>query len=72
MTFQTNHVTEARDWLKAAEGAAIHLDGGGDIEALVSQRNALIGVGHAILALAQQLYEDGGGDLPISPKGPVR
>jgi hypothetical protein len=61
-----NHVTEARNWLKAAEDAAIHLDGGGEVEALVSQRNALIGIGHAILALAQQLYDDGGGSLPIS------
>jgi hypothetical protein len=36
------------------------------------QVQATIGLGHAVLALAQQLYDDGGGDLPISPKDPVR
>jgi hypothetical protein len=66
MNVQTNHVTEARDWLKAAEDTASHLDGGGEIEALVSQRNALIGIGHAILALVQQLYDANGGDVPLT------
>jgi hypothetical protein len=72
MNVHTSHVAEARDWLKAAADATIHLDKTGEIEALVSQRNALIGVGHAILALTRQLYDANGGDVPLTPGGELR
>jgi hypothetical protein len=55
MTTETDHEAEARDWLKAAEDIPIHLDSAGNIEALVSQRAALVGIGHALLAVAQEL-----------------
>jgi hypothetical protein len=55
MTAETDHNSEARDWLKSAEDINIYLDSTGHIEALVSQRAALIGIGHAILALTEEL-----------------
>jgi hypothetical protein len=55
MITETDHETEARDWLKAAEDTPIHLDSTGNVEALVAQRDALIGIGHALLAVAQEL-----------------
>jgi hypothetical protein len=55
MTKKTDHEGEAREFLEAAGSQAMHFDEPGAIEAQIVQAQALIGIGHALLALTGEL-----------------
>ena len=71
-----DYIAEAERYFEQAD-ALCQSHGGGSLakaddgSLAMAQVQATIGVGQAVLALAQQLYDDGGGDLPISGSIPL-